>query len=378
MEGLPAPQQFDRESFRAPSNLPELKRGVKLIDIQAKTEASDRHPGRNEDAMLCLPEQGVFGVFDGMGGHTAGEKASKLARDCARGSFITMPNNLSLEQVQGSLLKILQDADTLIRQEAQGNGMGTTGAIGKIWQGPGGERKVVIAHVGDSRVYLLRQGRLEQITLDQSGIAEENGEQQAREIQKKLSNVVDPRQGLNPREQYYFRTRNQIAGAIGLEGSVPALQTVDLLPGDRLMVCSDGVSDNLTDTEIQRILANHPDNGQAVVKLAEEAKLRSRDENHLRAKSDDITALVLEPTSNQRSRSEQIRVTMPSSIRAAESFEQLFAYLKTIKGLQGSEEFYTNEELRRRINLVRSGKEPTNVITGAEGLRKKVSELLMN
>ena len=272
------------------------------IEIRAKSIASEQHMARNEDSIFQVPQKGAFGVFDGMGGHAAGDVASRIARYNVEKSLKELPDGLSLEQTQRSLSTILKEAHEKISQQAkidpQLKRMGTTASVVKIWEGPQGERKAVIGNVGDSRVYIRHaNGSLEQVTLDDNATREMMARQtvslaEARALQSKLSNVTDL-STLTQRERELYEDRNTITQALGHNAS-PRIHVVDVRVGDKLIVTSDGIHDNLTDTEISKVLAQSPDNQKAVENLTEAARRRSRDTNHPRFKPDDMSAVIAE------------------------------------------------------------------------------------
>jgi serine/threonine protein phosphatase PrpC len=176
--------------------------------------------------------------------------------------------------------------------------MGTTASVVKIWEGSQGEKKAVIGNVGDSRFYIRHtNGSLEQVTLDDNTIREMLAKQtisltEARALQNKLSNATDL-STLTPQEKSLFENRNSISQALGHNAS-PRIHVVDVRVGDKLIITSDGIHDNLTDTEISKIVAQSPDNQKAVENLIEAAKRRSRDTKHLRFKPDDMSAVIAE------------------------------------------------------------------------------------
>lgn len=271
-----------------------------LIEIHARSIASSKHPEQNEDSMFMDPEKGIFGVFDGLGGQAAGDKASQIARDIVSKSLQELPKGLTLLQAQEGLYRALIDANLAIHEQrlADYNDMATTASIGMIWNDSKGEKKVTIGNVGDSRVYLLRNGELEQVTLDDStAYSISPNEQQARQLQTKFSNVVNPERELTEIELYLFSSRNLISQCLGTVSIKPRITTIDLLPSDMLLVCSDGISDNLTGSEMQTLLNSNPDTNIAVQKLIEASQTRSKS-RHARAKADDMTALIVEVRDN--------------------------------------------------------------------------------
>ncbi|WP_456409767.1 PP2C family protein-serine/threonine phosphatase [Oceanithermus sp.] len=212
------------------------------------------HPGRkrttNQDAVghRLTDRGGVFVVADGMGGHRTGELASKLAvKNILEVTEEDTPSpTLLLEAFEEA-----NDAIYIAGQRPESRGMGTT-ATALALDLP----YALIAHVGDSRAYLLRDGVLTQLTQDHSWVAERM------------------RQGLlTPAEARTHRWRNVITNALG---SFPEAR-VDLIglkvkPGDRFLLCSDGLSGVLEDAVLQEVLESLPpaEAAERLVKLANE------------------------------------------------------------------------------------------------------------
>jgi serine/threonine protein phosphatase PrpC len=216
--------------------------------------ALETHPGRkrpkNEDAVgyALTPWGGVFVVADGMGGHRTGEVAAGLAVEAILKSL------KEAEPSPKALLEAFERANALIYAEAQrpeNRGMGTT-ATCLLLDLP----YALIAHVGDSRAYLLRGEEFTLLTEDHSWVAER------------------VRQGLlSPEEARTHRWRNVITNALG---SFPQAR-VDLLglklfPEDTFLLCSDGLSGVLEDRTLKEVLKNFPPEEAArrLVELANE------------------------------------------------------------------------------------------------------------
>jgi PPM family protein phosphatase len=268
------------------------------IQIYGESRASEKHPERNEDAMFISEDYRAFGIFDGMGGEAGGQVASNLAKEYISNALNTFPDGLSLKQEEKLMHDILLDANKRMLQEKRGRseGMNTTASVVRIWQGPGSERKAIVGNVGDSRVYIFRNGTLKQITLDDNLLrADYPNEKKARAVQEKMNNTVDPVKGLNAEEQDLWKKRNVIAQYLGKENISPRINVVDLLPGDQILVCSDGISDNLTDTEIAVILDQSHGLRGATERLINYSLARSRESKQInpRAKQDDMTAIVV-------------------------------------------------------------------------------------
>ena len=185
----------------------------------------------NEDAALMMPDAGVYAVADGMGGHNAGDVASKLAIESLR-------SRLRDKTITPKLLQnVVQETNLALLRRAQGDpgcqGMGTTLTL-LCGQGDA----ALIAHVGDSRCYLFREGALTQCTQDHSVVAE----------------LL--RQGaLTPEEARVHPYRNVITRALGTAGYVEAdVLEVSARPADRFLLCSDGLSGMVPDERIVEML----------------------------------------------------------------------------------------------------------------------------
>lgn len=186
----------------------------------------------NEDALLGGPV--VYAVADGMGGHRAGDVAAALAI----GALADLPAGAGLDDVVGAV----RDANRRIRTEAsraeEREGMGTT--VTGVCLGRDADRDVVVVfNVGDSRTYRWQPGRLEQITQDHSLVAEllRDGE-------------------ITPDEAAVHPARNVVTRALGVEDDVTVDAWVELPePGTTYVMCSDGLSNEVADAEVARILA---------------------------------------------------------------------------------------------------------------------------
>lgn len=183
----------------------------------------------NQDAVII--GGGIIGVADGMGGHNGGETASTSARD----GMIRCTGN---QEPSGG--KLIEDIRTVNRElyemqlkEESLSGMGTTLTV--LWPT---EREMLIGHVGDSRAYLLRNGEFRQMTDDHSLVAD----------------MV--RRGLLTEEQAACHPmRNYITRAVGTEDSIdPDLLTVVRKPGDRWLICSDGLHGLVSKSILQELL----------------------------------------------------------------------------------------------------------------------------
>ena len=198
----------------------------------------------NQDCVLN--GEGLYGVADGMGGHRGGNVASALACSSLT-AFLknTAPGEKALEYGFREANRAVFERAA---KDANLEGMGTTMTL--IWDD--GSR-VILGHVGDSRAYLRRGGRLKQMTRDHSLVWEMM------------------RQGtITAEEARNHPYRNVITQAVGTDPQVtPDISTVECLPGDLWLICSDGLTEYLTDSRIEEVLGQYPANRAADVMLEE-------------------------------------------------------------------------------------------------------------
>ncbi len=194
---------------------------------------------QNEDAFIAQDD--LFVVADGMGGHNAGEVASALAIDSMKRAAVGGFSS------QESVVAGVNAANAAIHAASGGQsdqrGMGTTLAAVIPLPAHGDEpQRMVVTNVGDSRVYLWRAGELKQVSVDHSYVQEL--------LSEGLVTAEEAR--VHPR-------RNIVTRALGIEGDVNAdVWVVPMLVGDRYVVCSDGLVDEVDDAELAGIVGgNH-------------------------------------------------------------------------------------------------------------------------
>jgi len=207
----------------------------------------------NEDSFVVAPELGFFAVADGMGGHNAGEIASRMAIDALRAylertaigsSSPGAGSNSDYSAAANRLASGIRHANRVIYESTRNNpawqDMGTTIVAALLH-----ENRLSIAHVGDSRAYLLRGGGLIALTEDHSLVAE----------QVKLGQI-------SPETGEASSQRNIITRALGSKAA-PEVDLCDLLlaPEDRILLCSDGLTTMVTEATIRSIVlgSNNPD-----------------------------------------------------------------------------------------------------------------------
>jgi protein phosphatase len=199
----------------------------------------------NEDAYLVDDAMGLVAVADGIGGHRAGEVASATAIEALRAAVGS----------GRTLREAIEDANAAVFAKAQTDmnlrGMGTTMTAGTLVAG----NTILLGHVGDSRAYLLRDGELQQVTVDHSLVEElvQEGRLTADEA------AVHPQ-------------RSIITRSIGTDPEVSVdVYPVELVPGDRLVLCSDGLTDMVHPDAIAAIVRREDDPARAANALVDAA-----------------------------------------------------------------------------------------------------------
>jgi protein phosphatase len=225
----------------------------------------------NEDNLLLDTELGLLVVADGLGGHAAGEIASKIVVDRVA-HFIaqtvekdrTWPLEYDVNlNYDGNRLKVaLLLSDQAIAEDIKSNPeretMGST-VVACLVHG----RRVTMAHVGDSRAYLVNPDRIAQITRDHSWVAEQ------------VAHGI-----LTPSEARVHPFRNVITQALGNGGDLDvAIQELELDKMDRLLLCSDGLSGMVSDQDIWNIVNESPSLEDAVSQLVTRAKENGGEDN---------------------------------------------------------------------------------------------------
>jgi PPM family protein phosphatase len=227
---------------------------ISIVQAYGTTDTG-RKRRRNEDAFVCEPP--LFAVADGMGGAQAGEVASGLAAAALRESGA----NGGGEQ---RVVQLIQEANRRVHNraitDATASGMGTT--ITAALVEPSG--RVAFGHVGDSRAYLLRDGRLDQLTDDHSLVAE-----------------LVRRGELSPQEAEVHPQRSVITRALGTDPDVDVdTFSIDGRPGDVFLICSDGLSSYVDGAEIEQLIArNRFDLESAAKSLVHAANRGGGDDN---------------------------------------------------------------------------------------------------
>ncbi len=242
------------------------------LEVSGQTHVGMKR-NHNEDNLLLLPEERVFVVADGMGGHSSGEIASKIAVDevgeffrmTSQDQDVTWPYKMDKQKnydenrhavaVKLANQRIFEKASN----DSKFKGMGTT--IVSVYFAK--DNEVVIGHVGDSRVYFFRDGALRQLTEDHS-----------------LLNDYLKAKKLSPEEIENFPHKNVIVRALGMKDSVVVdVNRIEPKPGDIFLLCSDGLSGMVTDEQIQQVLQSTPDLDKACAQLIDSANANGGNDN---------------------------------------------------------------------------------------------------
>lgn len=261
---------------------------------------------RGEDRLLVDPGSGLFGVFDGVGGHVDGAAAAELAATTVATQVReNLPYCRNRRQAHDVLRAALHAADAAIEQynAARSSGFGASGAttatVALLWTGPSslpGDRVALIAHVGDSRAQRLHDGVFETITLDHAALNDPDPEL-AKVRQARLDAATSADDLADPLDRAAFAHRNMLSHALTGTGDLDVRSyVVPLSPGDRLMLDSDGLHDNLTAAELASLLAAAtPQLAADLLATAAEERSTESPGVNARAKPDDISVVVIEP-----------------------------------------------------------------------------------
>jgi serine/threonine protein phosphatase PrpC len=234
----------------------------------------------NEDSFVVLKEYDLFVVADGMGGHRAGDVASRIATETISEFFRSTANedvtwpfhfDTNLSEEENRLLTGIRVANRQIFERStrsrEYHGMGTT-VVGAMFSAQKG--RMYIGHVGDSRCYRVRNGHIQLLTRDHSLI---------NDYLLAMPDLTD--------EQKSELPKNVITRALGMQDHVVVdLQHDDPRPGDVYILCSDGLSGMVSDNDIEQIVTVAPDIREACRKLIQRANERGGEDN--------ITAVLIQ------------------------------------------------------------------------------------
>jgi serine/threonine protein phosphatase PrpC len=222
-----------------------------LLRSAARTHVGMRRQA-NEDRYAVVPGLGLFLVADGMGGHKAGQVASQLAAEASiRAVEALQGASVSLaERLRHAVACANREIFHAAESKAELSGMGTT-FVAMLF----GEDRLALAHVGDSRAYLLRHGRLRGLTDDHSIVAE-----------------LLRRQAISEAAARAHPHRHVLTRALGVRPRIePDLAEMTPLANDVFVLCSDGLTTHVDDDAIAECVGSEPDLDRAAERLVEAA-----------------------------------------------------------------------------------------------------------
>jgi protein phosphatase len=230
-----------------------ILRAAALTDVGLRRHA-------NEDCYALAAELGLYLVADGMGGHRAGQVASELAAQAAVGALRTLVDaSASLtEKLRYSVAAANREILESAQEKPELAGMGTT--LVALLAGP---ERIALAHVGDSRAYLIRGGKIRQLTDDHSLVAEL--------VRRREISVTAARD--HPH-------RHVLTRALGVRRTVePDLAELTPATEDTFVLCSDGLTGHVADAEIAEVILSQPDLDSACERLITLANSRGGEDN---------------------------------------------------------------------------------------------------
>lgn len=322
--------------IQRPDDKPEAARekarefSVTFASAAKELASPDR---KNEDCVLHEPALGLYAVFDGMGGHKAGAVASGTAAETIAEAVRTKQGELEMRELIRTALQTANQKVIKEGKKPEYRGMGTTAVVIKTaGEFPDGSIKIVVGYCGDSRLYIKRFDRDElEVTLDDNLATDafinyaQPGEEKTRDngvnisdeekikrrmtaaaVQRLSSNTTDmddlegavskltlgdstaDPETLAPIIEACLINRNVVTGGIGVsENFTPHVYYSGIRPGDKWLLASDGVTDNLTEEQIKEMLSRDCPAEEFIV--AAQAVTRTESE---RAKLDDMSAMV--------------------------------------------------------------------------------------
>lgn len=361
------------------------------INIGGETKKSDEHKINQDNFYMG---ERTMAVFDGMGGHAGGEIASGMAAEgipefdeavekriaVAEKNGKRLTSEEEIELIREELEQFLKRVNSEICRRGEENpdlkGLGSTVSVMRFTRDG---KKVVLGQMGDSRIYRLRGGRLERISPEDSlvEVAIKHGlivsdqdvqievdidrvEEKMREVsgrkdmekyekQKALDELYSlmiclgrirngyrARSGIDRKKIPLENFRHIMYGSIlGRENSQPHIVTCNVEAGDRYLVSSDGIHDNLTDEQITQIMSRGDGSEEIAKKLVVESKRISQDPKNPRAKDDDMTAIVVEVVDRAEAREFEMQTRLK---KTRENLEADLEKFKTTLNILGIEE----------------------------------------
>ena len=261
----------------------------------------------NEDSVLCCASDGAIGVFDGIGSYAEARMASKIARERCAAVLSEIDTerfaqiDQAMDKVSKAILAAQEGITDLQRMYPQAGDGGTTASIVKLWQNPETKQVFAIfANIGDSRIYYWKNSEkdLYRLTRDDNVLLQwmEYGWVQEEDIEK-FTDLIDDYTGtdeLPPIASEAWDHRNTICAWLGMPDISFRIGAIEMQIGDVVVATTDGIHDNLTSTEIKKIIAEHSSPRETALRLVDVAAAVAAVSDSPRAKPDDMAVAVLE------------------------------------------------------------------------------------
>jgi serine/threonine protein phosphatase PrpC len=295
------------------------KKEIPRFLSNVESRKGDNHE-ENEDSSISNHERQLYAVFDGVSGAEGGKIASEIARDIFEKGFDSVPFELSENDAIEKMRSVIQEAHTEIcklKKQEDDMAPGTTATAIKFLRDPKTQKFYgVIGNIGDSRLYHVSKGNFRRLTRDHNKQYQESMDRQGKKnvFVNNLSFVDANTQSVENELDYWggvdystpdgknvfaqSKSRNIITSSLGVSNARPNYVDIvivrDIFPGDKFLLTSDGVHDNLTTDEISRVIIENTDTKQLVQAAYERSLDFGKEGGNFRAKPDDMTAVLLE------------------------------------------------------------------------------------
>jgi len=309
-------------SLEKSSYLESHEREARWVNVGEPPITGLRAKGQEERKLVCEdvkihdPQRGLFLVADGVSrgegwfasretAETTNEELGKKLDDeldrirHAKNQDATHTQQLMDAHIRAQIKMAVLKADRKIKIRVRtGSAMGnssTTLSLGKLVELPDGEQYLYFTNVGDSRIFLARNGVLKCLTIDDSFLGEALQSKAVSEQEAKVIDQTDSPDSLTEAQYYYFRHRNmltRVVGGLKVEDDSIQVNRISVRAGDRLMFASDGLTDQKKETDMLRTLLQHKEDRAAERSLQQEANEMALKGTDPRAKADDIAVIV--------------------------------------------------------------------------------------
>lgn len=278
-----SPNQVDIDNKEQSVEKVKTEHKVVLYRSGSRSEASVSHPDDNQDTILVSDEDKVYAVFDGLSTQRDAAMASNRAND-----LFSQETKSTPPRTKEGLKAAIKKVSNIIRASNGNEIVATTIACVVVNTET---NRVLIGHAGDSRVYILRDGELVTVTHDHSTIFAGKSFDIVNGMQNYLDTVTNKSQ-LPADMGDIFIKKSSLYKCVGMPNLEADVIEMDFKPGDVYLICSDGISDNLTKEEIKQILMKKGDPEDVANDLVDSAKKVSGS-GLFRSVTDDISAIII-------------------------------------------------------------------------------------